>query len=241
MKKTLKVKTYVFDVDGTLTPSRQTMNKVFQRWFLKFCYNHDVYLVTGSNYEKTLEQIGVDVCHLVRRIYNCNGNDVWENSINIRTSTWKLPKLAQHWLQGKLQESNFSLRTGLHFEHRPGTVNFSIVGRNATLEERKIYVAWDKTQNERNTIVKLFNKKFSNINASAGGETGIDIYPTGFDKRQIVKDFNGHNELHFFGDRMDADGNDYSLKKEIIKNRLGVCYNVQGWADTWQLLKKIQN
>ena len=62
---------FVFDVDGTLTLSRRKIDAVFQRWFLEFCYDNNVYLVTGSDYPKTVEQVGTSIAENVKRVYNC--------------------------------------------------------------------------------------------------------------------------------------------------------------------------
>ena len=43
---------YIFDVDGTLTPSRQPIMPEFKDWFLDFCKHNEVYIVTGSDYPK---------------------------------------------------------------------------------------------------------------------------------------------------------------------------------------------
>lgn len=118
-------------------------------------------------------------------------------------------------------------------------VNFSIVGRNATLGERKLYVKYDKEHNERNIIAELFNNQFDHLIARPGGETGIDISPKGKDKSQILVDFDPRDEIHFFGDRMDPAGNDYPLKKEIIDKDLGMCYNIKDYNETWKLLKNL--
>ena len=142
LKQKLKNK-FIFDVDGTLTPSRQAIDKKFAVWFKNFCQSNDVYLVTGSDRPKTLEQIGDTIYNSCKRVYNCNGNDVWEKDVNIRANDWVLPEDAHEWLSVQLTESLFKIRTGLHFEHRPGMVNFSIVGRNANPEERKEYVEFD--------------------------------------------------------------------------------------------------
>ena len=56
-------------------------------------------------------------------------------------------------------------------------VNFSIVGLTATQGERKLYVEYDTSNDERNTITEQFNKQFLELDAKAGGETGIDIGP----------------------------------------------------------------
>jgi phosphomannomutase len=226
---------FIFDVDGTLTPSRKGMNAEFQGYFIDFCYANDVYLVTGSDYAKTLEQVGPDVCSAVTRIYNCNGNDVWEKGVNIRTNEWTLPEDAHKWLSVKLIESTYRKRTGLHFEHRPGLVNFSIVGRNADREQRADYVVHDDLSDERNIIAQEFNGLFPTLQATVGGETGIDIAPLGFDKSQIVTDFEVDDKLYFFGDRMDPYGNDYTLSLEV-----DVAKPVTLWQDTFELLQYFQ-
>ena len=129
----------------------------------------------------------------------------------------------------------------MHIEDRPGMVNFSVVGRNATMGERKLYVEWDVENNERNSIAKKFKKQFPSIEAVVGGETGIDIYPVGADKGQILRDFQPQDHIHFFGDRMDNDGNDYPLKKALEK-RKGPhnCYHVTDWRETFSKLKDLK-
>lgn len=230
---------FIFDVDGTLTPSRGFIEHDFKKWFLDFVYSNKVYLITGSDYPKTEEQLGTVLCKAVERVYNCSGNDVWENGKNVYTNDWTLPEIAHEWLSTELAESKFYKKTGLHFEHRPGMVNFSIVGRNADVEARAMYREWDEHKNERNLIAKNFNKLFPDLEARVGGETGIDIYPKGRDKGQIVKDFNPSDELHFFGDRMDIDGNDYPLKKLLVDKDLGICYHIKNWKDTWETLRTL--
>ena len=224
---------FVFDVDGTLTPSRGLIDSQFKEFMLEFSAHNDVYLVTGSDYPKTVEQVGIDLAMSVQRIYNCSGNDVWEQGKNIYTNDWKIPAEAEQWLREEMAISKFPLRTGLHLEDRPGMCNFSVVGRNATLGERKLYVEWDNKTEERVSIAKLFKQKFPDIEAVVGGETGIDIFPVGADKSQIKKDFEQSDRIVFFGDRMDVDGNDHPL---MIANVNGLNYPVKGWQDTWNKL-----
>ena len=229
---------FIFDVDGTLTPSRQQIDMDFAVFFTDFCAEHDVYLVTGSDREKTIEQVGEEIYSLSKRSYNCSGSDVWQGNENLYTSDWQIPKEAEDWLRAECRVSEFPLRTGLHVEKRPGMVNFSVVGRNATLGERKMYVEFDTETKERIRIARDFQMLFPAIQAVVGGETGIDIFPRGKDKSQIVDDFEQNDILHLFADRMDTDGNDYPLKKVIIDNDLGMCYSVKDWKHTWKLLKE---
>lgn len=226
---------FIFDVDGTLTPSRGKIDPKFKEFFNQFCRSNPVYLVTGSDKPKTVEQIGEDTYNLCYTVYNCNGNDVWQSNKHIRTNEWVLPLEAYNFLEKFLFESEFSLRTGLHFENRPGMCNFSIVGRNANDIERKEYVVFDSKSNERVTIASDFNTRFPELEAKVGGETGIDISPKGFDKSQIVKDFDPKDQLWFFGDRMDKGGNDYPLAQVIHNKREVAC-----WQSTWEYLTWFQ-
>ena len=188
---------FIFDVDGTLTPSRGKIDDDFKKFFVEFCKNNNVYLVTGSDKPKTVEQIGNELYSMAKRVYNCSGSEVWVGDRQIKTNDWKIPYHVRTWLLDKLEESKFPLRTGLHIEERVGMINFSVVGRNATVGERKLYVKYDKEHNERNIIADLFNKEFTELVARPGGETGIDISPIGKDKSQIIYDFDINDTLHF--------------------------------------------
>lgn len=228
---------FIFDVDGTLTPSRQKMDEEFSKFFFDFCTENKVYLVTGSDKDKTVEQVGNVIYGLARRAYNCSGADVYESSKNIRRSDWKLPHSARTFLLDKLEESEFPLRTGLHIEERPGMINFSVVGRNATIGERKLYAKYDSKHNERNIIADLFNKKFPNMKATVGGETGLDIAPHGSDKSQILSDFDKDDSILFFGDRCDPAGNDFPIAEALRQNfKRSKIYHVNDWKETFRIL-----
>ena len=222
---------FIFDVDGTLTPSRKEIEHEFWAPFLIFCRHHNVYLVTGSDRQKTLEQLGLDICYTAKRVYNCSGCDVYDRDINVYRDTWKPSDEVRQFLQDELVYSQFRIRTDPHIEERPGCINFSILGRGANWTEREVYKEWDKDEHERESISRRFNKRFPDLYATVGGQTGLDIAPLGGDKSQILRDFNKDDELHFFGDRMEEGGNDYSLAK-AVKKMGGYPHHVSDWKDT---------
>ena len=229
---------FIFDVDGTLTPSRGIIDLEFKAFFNSFCLMNDVYLVTGSDKPKTIEQISKHTYNLCKQVYQCNGNDIWEGDNNIRTNEWTLPDLARTFLISCEYESQFNIRTGNHIEERPGMVNFSIVGRNASLYERKQYVDYDTIENERNTIADAFNMMFPDLSAKVGGETGIDISPRGADKSQILRNFDENDTMHFYGDAMFDGGNDKPLADALQQYQLGFSHQVKGWEHTWEKLRE---
>ena len=231
------MKKYIFDVDGTLTPSRKMIAFDFLPFFYEFIQCNDVYLVTGSDREKTYEQVTSGIYNACRRVYNCSGSDVYEGDVNVYRDTWELPKKVERFLRCDLDFSLFPIRTGRHIEKRPGNVNFSILGRGGDInfEDREEYVKWDTERLERVDIVDRLRNEFPELSVTLGGQTGIDIGPKGSDKSQILRDFSRDDQLYFFGDKMDEGGNDYSLA-EAVKKRGGLVYCVKDYHDTMRLL-----
>tara|TARA_B100001778_G_C18527675_1_gene602025 strand:+ start:402 stop:1127 length:726 start_codon:yes stop_codon:yes gene_type:complete len=230
---------FLFDVDGTLTPSRKRIQSEFALWFMYFAQQNPVSLVTGSDNPKTVEQLGIEICKSVNKCYNCNGNDIWEKQQNVYTNNWKPSAELLAFLENHLQGSEYQTKTGKHIEHRPGMINFSVVGRKADKVQRKDYYYWDMQSEERVNIAEAVNNKFPDVSAVVGGETGIDIISKGKDKRQIVSHFKDDEKLFFFGDRMDPDGNDFSLAY-AVKERGGVAKQVKNWRETKEILENLQ-
>ena len=229
---------FIFDVDGTLTPSRGIIDLEFKAFFNTFCLMNDVYLVTGSDKPKTVEQISEHTYNLCKRVYQCSGSDVWQGNKNILKSGWLLPDLARTFLISCEYESQFSLRTGNHIEQRSGLVNFSVVGRNANADQRAKYVEYDTVKNERANIANAFNTMFPELQATVGGDTGIDIAPRGADKSQILRDFNENDTIHFYGDAMFEGGNDLPLAYALKDFQLGFSHQVRDWKHTWEKLRE---
>ena len=223
---------FIFDVDGTLTPSRQPICTSFLAFFSDFISDNDVYLVTGSDRQKTLEQVTPSIYNKCKRVYNCSGSDVYEGDENVYRSEWELPSDVERFLYDELDYSQFPMRNGNHIERRPGGINFSILGRDKDpMLGRVEYVKWDKERLERQDIADRIRNQFPNLSVALGGQTGLDIGPLGSDKSQILRDFNEDDELYFFGDRMEEGGNDHSLG-EAVKNMGGYTYHVTDYVDT---------
>lgn len=232
---------FLFDVDGTLTPSRGKIQEDFRLFMVNFCEKYECSIVTGSDQAKSIEQLGGYLYDRFRKQFQCNGNQVYENSVTqVYESEWKLPQECREWMEDKLNKSIFPFKTGNHIEERVGMVNFSIVGRNAEDIHRREYVRWDKDREERMSLAKEFNEKFKelNVQAQVGGETGLDVTPVDRDKGQVLQWFPEHT-VYFFGDACQEGGNDYPLASKIIENNCGFVYNVKDYHETWNILKEI--
>ena len=231
------MKKFIFDVDGTLTDSRQQIDFEFMCFMIKFCCTYDVYLVTGSDRAKTIEQVGLDIYNRSIRVYNCSGADVYEKDINVYKSDWQPYGKLINFLSDELDYSAFPHKTGNHIEHRPGGINFSILGRgDDSMKHRKEYVKWDINTTERILMSDRIKSEFPDLNIQIGGETGLDISDN--DKSQILTDFNSEDEIHFFGDMMLEGQNDYPLAK-AVKELGGKTYHVKNWEHTKELLQNV--
>lgn len=227
---------FLFDVDGTLTDARQPIDPEFADFMADFCVSNTVAFVTGSDKSKTVEQLGEELFGLADYSFNCAGNEVWHKGNLIQRNEWELPIELAQFFEELLAESKFvrpSGRYGKHIECRNGMVNFSIPGRNCTLEDRKAYVQWDKSISERVRFRERIANKFPYVDVLIGGDTGLDIYPTGKGKEQVI-DFLKQVEdekTYYFGDQIFPGGNDYNIAR-----RADHSYHVRGWRDTYETL-----
>ena len=223
-----------------MTPARKSIELKFLDFFSKFIKVNDVYLVTGSDREKTLEQVTPYIYNLCTRVYNCSGSDVYEGDKNVYRNDWELPIEVERHLENELLFSKFPVRNGLHIETRPGGVNFSILGRNnVCFVEREEYSKWDKATHEREEIARRLKLKFPDLEVNIGGQTGLDLGPKGSNKSQILRDFMEKDELFFFGDMMEEGQNDYALAK-AVQERGGHSHCVDDWKDTIIQINKIE-
>lgn len=228
---------FLFDVDGTLTDARQKIDRHFEDFMVDFCIANRVALVTGSDNSKTVEQLGETLFGLVDYSFNCAGNEVWHQGKLVQKNLWEPPIELIQFLEELLIESRFCGTTSahvIHTEKRNGMINFSVPGRGCSLEDRKSYIAWDKSVSERSRFRDRISNKFPDIDVLIGGDTGLDIYPAGKGKEQVI-DFLREIEdekTYYFGDQIFPGGNDYKIAMRCDHN-----YRVKNWGETHEILQ----
>ena len=177
-----------------------------------------------------------DILESVTGVFGCAGNTLHVNGESVFSNFWELPQRLIDVLEQELRISPYPQAYGNHIEERVGMINFSVVGRNAILDERKRYYTWDRRAGERRRIVERIKDEFDDIAAVLGGEISIDIYPAGWDKSQVLKTIPA-GTYTFFGDRTDPGGNDFALAKILIDTGHTV-YNVSSYEETWKILRE---
>lgn len=241
---------FLFDVDGTLTPSRQKASADILehlRWLRQYV---KIAFVGGSDLCKQQEQLSSDILSLFDYSFPENGVSYYRHDQLISKK-----RLVDHVGEERLQRLiNFVLhylstitlprKRGTFIEMRDSMINISPIGRQCTQEERKEFLAYDKQNQIRENMVAVLKKEFGqdNIHFSVGGEISIDVFPHGWDKRYCVKHLidDSVKNIYFFGDMVHPGGNDY----EIFNDERVYGVQVASPADTMEksrdLLGKIR-
>lgn len=240
---------FLFDVDGVLCDRGQKIDKEFEIFFDDFTNNKDFFYVTGSNREKTIEQLGSHLVNKCAISYHCLGNNIWIQDREININQFTLKKEEIEFIENFIDQSRFPYKTGWHIDFRKGSANISVVGKNANMEQRYHYVKFDKLFQERENFIEGYMKHFPRFEAYLGGDVSIDICLKGCNKEQIMTMLIPNDKIYFFGDRCQPGGIDYPLAKimsfsslEIIKTQnyrhTWEYFQINnGYKETWEILK----
>ena len=250
---------YIFDVDGTLTPSRRTMTEDFLEFFNGWSKRNSFWLVSGSDLDKMKEQVPEYILERAEGIFTCGGNQMWrEGSSRQWPTEWLLkyenkftpPQNLLTYLGDRVRMSETPIMATKHIEDRGSMLNFSVVGRDCSLEERAKYFEWDKQVREREIIANEVKRRWPELDAVIGGQISIDIAPIGNDKSQVIgkiMDYQPNREYIFIGDMTIECGNDYPLAK--VMNELDECVVYQagtpsaedGYKTTQKILEELND
>ncbi len=232
---------FLFDIDGTLTEPRQMMTPTFESWFYKWMRLKKVYLVTGSDMKKVQEQVSDRIIDNCEGVFCSMANELYIGRELVYQNKLNLPPELEFWLQEQFQKSPYPVKRTNNFEYRPGMLNFSIAGRDSTVEERKAYYEWDKTTGERKRIADSININYrGEVEACVGGQISIDIQNTGNNKSLTSKWIrkNDPGTLIFFGDKTEIGGNDNAIVQDISAVNDGRWFKVEGPSQLKKILEQ---
>ena len=220
------------------------MTKKFAKFFDKWSSKNKYYLVTGSDLDKTKEQLPIAYVDRAEAIFTCCGNQMWRDDELIYSNKFNPPKDLIEYLERKVLKSEYPNRCGNHIEDRGSMVNFSVVGRDCTQEQREDYFEWDKAMGERNIMCMEIKGTYPGIDAVVGGQISIDIYPKGMDKSQVLNVIEQErlvspNEYIFIGDGIENGGNDYPLAELMDNTEICDWYHTDGWEHTKEILENL--
>tara|TARA_R100000388_G_scaffold94365_1_gene81358 strand:+ start:2433 stop:3188 length:756 start_codon:yes stop_codon:yes gene_type:complete len=249
------MKALIFDMDGTLTPATQKISKEMLQALEAVPNGFKKYLVTGSDMSKVLNQIPESfLLENFSKVFTCNGTRVYNTSLDLDDETRPLEpelvhkiELIDHYSQADINhlvsrllsiaaESHTKYKTGTFIEWRGSQINFSVIGRNCSLNQREDYVKWDKKSNERKKIVEKLKDEFQGwgLGFNLGGQISIDITRKEWDKSYAFNFIDeAPEDCIFFGDKITPGGNDFA-----IAMKCGKYHDVSTPEDTLILLSQ---
>ncbi len=234
-----KPKALLFDMDGTLTDSRQPITNDVLDTLKALGPSVKKYLVTGSDMEKIEEQIPYEILlNMFEKVYSCNGTRVYNCDLDMDDETMPIEPelihqvtLLDHYSEADINHivnvllsiaanTHTKIKTGTFVEWRGSQINFSIIGRNCTSDQRADYVIWDQKSGEREKIVNKLREEFKGWGLSfrLGGQISIDITREGWDKSYAFENMKeSPDQCIFFGDKICKDGNDLDIAMKCGK------------------------
>lgn len=229
---------WLFDVDGVLCDPSERINPEFEKWFLDWSADKNIYLVTGSERSKTIAQIGSKIVSNAKISFHCLGNSMWIGNQEYIGNEFTLLDEERAWLENFIQhESKYTNKTHQHIMLRTGSINISVLGRAANTEQRAHYKAWDDINQERSHLVETFVSKFPRFEGFVGGDISIDVCLKGAGKSQVLK-YMPDDPVYFFADRIHDNGVDKELADVCLKSSHNKAFQVRGYLNTQNLLMK---
>jgi HAD superfamily hydrolase (TIGR01484 family) len=216
----------VFDLDGTIAPSKSAIDTEMATLLNKLIAIIKVAIISGGNWQQFENQV----------LANLPANGAWTNLSLLPTSGTQFYTFNEDWKQ--LYAENFTSEekakiiaalnaaikaTGLvvdktwgqQIEDRGSQITFSALGQQAPLEEKS---KWDPDSTKRKLIKAILDNTIPEFSVNIGGTTSIDITKPGINKAYGIKklrDILGItiNDMIFVGDAIYPGGNDYPAKE----------------------------
>ncbi|KAK1347508.1 phosphomannomutase [Hamiltosporidium tvaerminnensis] len=229
---------FLFDVDGTLTPSRQKITPEVLNMLKDIKSKVYIAFVGGSDINKQIEQVGDDCLKIFDFGFPENGVAFYEGT-NLVEQTKIIDVLGEelykkfvNYCLSYFSKIDIPIKRGTFIEYRNSMINLCPIGRSCSKEERKEFKKFDDVHLVRQKMVDALQKEFGkyNLQFSIGGEISIDCFPKGWDKTYCIQHLEKKNikNIYFFGDMTHPGGNDY----EIFVDKRVVGIKVEGPSDT---------
>ncbi|KAI4291509.1 phosphomannomutase [Pancytospora philotis] len=209
---------FLFDVDGTLSPSREKIDAKTLGMLHRLRERVLVAFVGGSDLPKQQEQIGPDCLGLFDYAFPENGVQFYRGAELVESGSFLefIGEDGYKELVGRvltvLAAAQCPVKRGNFVELRRSMLNVSPVGRSCSREERQAFYEYDKTHRVRERICRELADVLGRykLQAVIGGQISIDVFPVGWDKTYCLRHIDAR-EIVFFGDMTEKGGNDHEI------------------------------
>jgi HAD superfamily hydrolase (TIGR01484 family) len=215
----------VFDLDGTLAPSKSAIDAETSDLLVKLLAVVDVAIISGAALHQFQEQV---LAHLPRdgRLDRLSILPTCGTRFYQFRDGWKqlyaddLSKAQQEQIVAALKKavasSGFQAAKtwGDSIENRESQITYSALGQDAPLSAKE---TWDPNFAKRKVIKALLDVSLPEFSVRLGGSTSIDVTKPGIDKAYGIgklRDILGvaTHDMLYVGDALFPGGNDYPAR-----------------------------
>jgi len=216
----------VFDLDGTLTKSKSSLDAEMASLFTALLNTVRVAVISGGDWPQFEEQL----------LSKLPGGEGFVNLSLLPTCGTKFYRYTDDWqplysdeltdderkiilrsLKKALAVADFKIATvwGEVIEDRGSQITFSALGQHAPIEAKS---TWDPDHAKRKRLKAILDELIPEFSVNLGGMTSVDITKPGIDKAYGIRKLRDTlgisiDDMLFVGDALFPGGNDYPAKE----------------------------
>lgn len=248
-------KLIVFDLDGTLAESKQTLSKEMGQALLDLMKQKTVAIMSGCNWSQFsnqvletidgLQPVETEETYKLLLLPTCGASmykyfhrEGWKSLYNNALTMREKYKIYYEW---NLACCAVGVKTlpgewGELAEDRGSQITFSMLGQSAPLEAKRQF---DPDGSIRQKIINNM-VLWRDFDVRMGGTTSIDVTRKGINKAYGIEKLKSYldiknEDILFIGDALQPGGNDYAVKEMGID-----CIEVSSPEETLEKIKEIQ-
>lgn len=246
-----KVKLVIFDLDGTLTPSKTDMDAEMAELIKKLLEKKKVAVIGGGKYEQFQKQFlaKLEVSRELLKnlfLFPTSGTAFYHFTSGVWQEVY-VEKLSEEEKKAIFEAfaKTFQDLKYIHprkvygelFEDRGTQITFSALGQQAPLE---LKLKWkEEHTGDKMKIVEMMKTYLPDLEVRAGGYTSVDVTHQGIDKEYGIKQIKKHlgidfSEMLFVGDALFPGGNDSAALRTGVS-----CFEVSGPKETKELIREL--
>ncbi len=240
----------IFDLDGTLAPSKSHIDPEMGELLEKLLEKRKVVVISGGRWRQFNEQLLNHLKIPSEKLLNLFLQPTGGASM-YRFEDGEVKEvyadILSHEERARIMEAfDYALpKAGylapeIHFgeiiEDRQSEITFSALGQKAPLDQKE---KWDPDHKKRLEIVKYLKEKIPEFEVHIGGTTSIDVLRKGEDKAYGINKVAERlgipiQNMLFIGDALYPNGNDEPAKKTGIE-----CVEVRDVEETKKVIREI--
>src|SRR5690606_25146130 len=221
------MKTLVFDLDGTLTESKQPIDPEMAALIGKLLETNNVAIISGASWEQietqvlnrlTIKPELLSSLYIIptsgSAMYQVWGKYGWVSVYQHKLNKGSVVEITKAFEKSIVETAwkQPEKLWGKQIENRESQITFSALGQKAPIEKKEVF---DPDGSKRKVLLEFLQKKIPNYDIRLGGSTSIDISLRGINKKygieELIKRLHiSKDNITYIGNAIYKDGNDYA-------------------------------